>query len=732
MNALSTITNGFASVVAAIRNRVQDARLAVSLIPSYLANLLWLIDHKFLTLAQQGYGKNAVVYAVLRVLSSAVAEPPLHLYSVDRKGAHKRIDEHTHPLLVLIDRPNELITQYEFWELTTLHCGIAGHSFWWKERDHVGNILALWPLRPDRVGPIYSTSAEEGEHALLGWSYQVPGTTQYIPVPRRDVIAFNLPNPAGESGGMIEGIGPLQVLATEVGADNEASKFVGNLLANYATPSLVIKTKVPLVSEDDAKRLKAGWKQQFGGMQRGEPAILDADSEVQQIAWSLDKLEFPDLRGIAESRIAAAFGVPAILVGLRTGLQEGIRATISEQREYFAETTLANYWRRFSDQMSEDLAKEYGEDLILRFDTTQVKALQLQTRQQKQPIADAWDAGVALLDEYREHVLQLPPLGPPYGSLLKWQTTDVPNQTNVEEDGTGQLVPTGTKSNGHALRARVVSSRVRPDLVFDFEESNGHTTTKAVPKVSRHQRMATAASKATVSTTLLAKQYEPRLRHVLKATHDAMVGGFAGSTKSLSPNHKIAKNAIKASADDAFSGDAEQYITELEQLIAELHVQGVQDGYDSLSGEPVPPGAFTLQNQYVSAAVSGLAGKIKNVSETTRQNVRDIIQSGIDDGLSIPDIAALLSASEAFSDYRATMIARTESRVAYNQGAVAAMKTLGTNYVYIDDGDKDDPCAEVSGTIQTIDWFAENPVSHPQCTRAGAPVPADEEPAPEE
>src|SRR6185312_12729387 len=97
----------------------QDAALAISLIPSYLANLLWIIDRKFFVLAQQGYGQNAVVYACLRLLSQSVAEPPVLIYMEASDGTLDKVAP-DHPLYDLIHRPNELLTEYEFWELITL------------------------------------------------------------------------------------------------------------------------------------------------------------------------------------------------------------------------------------------------------------------------------------------------------------------------------------------------------------------------------------------------------------------------------------------------------------------------------------------------------------------------------------------------------------------------------------------------------------------------------------
>jgi HK97 family phage portal protein len=406
------------NALSAVGGIASSGGRSLTLVPTFLHNLLWIISQKFLDLATSAYGQNAAVYACLRLLSQSVPEPPLVAHFVDVNGKTGDPIPWRHPLSRLIREPNELMTEYEMWELTVLHLGITGISTWFKERNNRGEIIALWPLRPDRIGPIYSVEAVEGQKVIKGWSYQIPGTSEYLPIARQDVWFVNLANPAGDSGGLVEGLGPLQVLSMEVGADNEATRFVGAMLANYAAPGVILTTKNAIRNKEEASIIKAGFMREFGGSRRGVPGVVDAETTVTQIGFNLQQLEFPAVRSISESRIAAAFGVPAILAGLNVGLEAGIRATISEQREYFAETTLANYWVRLSTSFTRDVAREFDERIACEFDLRKVKALQAQFRQETERVSSAYAQAAVTVDEYREKVLNLPPFGGDLGASV--------------------------------------------------------------------------------------------------------------------------------------------------------------------------------------------------------------------------------------------------------------------------------------------------------------------------
>lgn len=398
--AVRATANAAFGSVQAFTQEVTTRTIAIA--PTYLQHLLWLIKQEFRELIGAGFGGNGAVYACLRLLSTSVPEPPLVGYFRQPDGQPGERIDWTHPLSRLIRNPNPLLTEYLFHEIATLQLAAVGRSHWWIERNNLGMPVALWPLRPDRIGPIYGSSAA-GELPVVGWSYLVPGTTHYIPISVADVMTFLFPDPMGESGGMAEGFGPLQALATEIGADNEATKFVGNLLANYATPGVVLSVKDRIPSAKDAELIKEKFVTDFGGNRKGKPALLDEGATVTALGFNLSELEFPALRNISESRIAAAMGVPAILVGLFVGLNSGIRATIAEQREFFAETTLTCYWRRFSDVWSA-LAAQFDPNLVCEYDLSKVRSLVAQSSMDLANIQLAYSSGAITVNEYREQL----------------------------------------------------------------------------------------------------------------------------------------------------------------------------------------------------------------------------------------------------------------------------------------------------------------------------------------
>lgn len=408
---------------------------SLALVANWLANVKWLLDTKFITLARDAYGKNSVVYSCVRLLSQSVPEPPLRAYEEVGEGdAIRRVLlRRDNDLVQLIKHPNKLMTEYEFWELITIHVATTGRSVWFKERNHLGKPMALWPLRNDRVAPLYALPDDEDNPVLRGYNYQIPGTGNFVEISRHDILAFNFPDPAGESGGIIEGLGPMQVIAAEISADNEATNFVGALLANYAAPTVVLKTKETLRNEDEARLMKSKFKYEFGGARRGEPAVLDGDASVELLGFNLQQLEFPNVRINAEARICAALGVPPILVGLNSGgTTRAVRENTAQMRRYFTETTLVNYWRRYQDQYMVDVASEFGDNIIVEFDISDIIALSGWRQEKIDPISRAFQLGAVTRNQYLA-VLGLPPVEGGDVYVVPLNTMESPAGAIIEE-----------------------------------------------------------------------------------------------------------------------------------------------------------------------------------------------------------------------------------------------------------------------------------------------------------
>lgn len=120
--------------------------------------------------------------------------------------------------------------------------------------------------------------------------------------------------------------------------------------------------------------------------------------------------------------------------------------------------------------------------------------------------------------------------------------------------------------------------------------------------------------------------------------------------------------------------------------------------------------------------------RVTQLDETTRDTLRDELQSALEDGKgeSVTELAGRLrdavSDSAALSPSRALTIARTETAIAYNHGALLAYGQNGIEHVEVSDGDDDDECAEADGQIWTIDEAMSDPTAHPNCVRSFSPV----------
>ena len=89
------------------------------------------------------------VYSCVRILAEAVAGLPLHLYRYKEDGGkEKAID---HPLYLLLhDEPNPEMSSFVFRETLMTHLLLWGNAYAQIIRNGKGEVIALYPLMPDR------------------------------------------------------------------------------------------------------------------------------------------------------------------------------------------------------------------------------------------------------------------------------------------------------------------------------------------------------------------------------------------------------------------------------------------------------------------------------------------------------------------------------------------------------------------------------------------------------
>jgi HK97 family phage portal protein len=332
------------------------------------------------------------------------------------------------------------MTEYGFWSLTITLLQLAGRALYEKERDATGNVIGLWPLRPDWV-KIVSKNNLEVEYYEFG-----PPGLKPIRFAPENILEFSHNNPLNP----LEVIAPANVAERVYKVDQSITNFVELFFAKGGMPPGLLKTKQKLL-ESQVHSLRARWREKYGGYENWlDPAVLDSDAEFQRIGLTFNEMGFVDLDRRDEIRICMVFRVPPIIVGASVGLERSTYENYGQARRAWWQETLLPMFKMFKDDVALQLFPEYGtSNVYLDWDTSGVFALQADADLLWRRSADALRAGGITINMYLDEIGK-PGIGPtgdvflrplnaievPLGSSMLEQLQE---QTFVDEDNSGEI-----------------------------------------------------------------------------------------------------------------------------------------------------------------------------------------------------------------------------------------------------------------------------------------------------
>jgi phage portal protein BeeE len=209
-------------------------------------------------------------------------------------------------------------------------------------------------LRPDWVTIVISSASGNPNAAdarVVGYLFEPPQLGGGFPtvdpvVLLPDEVCHYSPIPDPDA--KFRGMSWITPIVEEVRADKLATIHKGRVFTNAATPSLAVVFDKD-TDEKAFKKFVADFKKLHQGADKAhKPLFLAGGADVRPLSFDFRQLDLSNTQGASETRIAAASGVPAAILGIAKGLEGSTlnAGNYSASKRSFAEMTLYDLWSK--------------------------------------------------------------------------------------------------------------------------------------------------------------------------------------------------------------------------------------------------------------------------------------------------------------------------------------------------------------------------------------------------
>lgn len=221
---------------------------------------------------------------------------------------------------------------------------LVGNAFV-RRTTPMAESVGLERLRPDWVTIILGSDPDFKTLQVVGYGYEPdgPGGRKPPVVFDRSEVAHWCPVP--DPVATYRGMSWLSPVLREVSADSKATEHKLRFFDNAATPNMVVKfdaTKTP----EQVEKFKSIMDASHAGARNAYKTLfLGGGADATTVGLDFKQMDFKATQGAGETRIAAAAGVPPVIVGLSEGLQAATYSNYGQARRRFADMTMRPLWR---------------------------------------------------------------------------------------------------------------------------------------------------------------------------------------------------------------------------------------------------------------------------------------------------------------------------------------------------------------------------------------------------
>jgi phage portal protein BeeE len=342
------------------------------------------IARNFVSYTRQAYADNGIVFACMLARMSVFSAARFRWQRL-RDG--KPSDTFGNSDLEVLERPWVGGTTQDLLSRMIQDADLAGNAFFTRFDDGIVR------LRPDWIDIVVAKRLYRGGqvgHVKVGYLYYEGGKERCKPeeaVPFfPEEVAHFMPTPDPQAS--FRGMSWLTPVVREVQNDGLMNRHKKKFFENGATPNLVIK-HAQAASPEKVERFAERMAAQYGGVDNAYKSLnLYPGADVTVVGSDFRQVDFKQVQGAGETRIAAAAGVPPVIAGFSEGLQSATYSNYGQARRRFGDATIHPLWQNAAGSTEPLLPRPgnfgTGRDVRLWYDVSDVPFLREDAKDQSE------------------------------------------------------------------------------------------------------------------------------------------------------------------------------------------------------------------------------------------------------------------------------------------------------------------------------------------------------------
>ena len=589
------------------------------LVAFMMQNPIWS-ETDISNLAKAGYEGCMTVFACVGKLAKATGGIPWRLMQRPKSRDARKEEVFTHPLINLIEKPNEKQARSRFIEGITGFYYIAGNAYILGVGPENTNVpKELHWLYPHYVNVKPGNNVEP----IAGYKYTA---NSYDPIiyGSKEVLHIKTFHPTN----FWYGLSPIKVAAKGIDTLNMATEWNMKLLQNDMKPPGAIKVEGTL-TEPQRNTLNRVLKEEKSGYEHaGLPLVLEGAQEWMPFSINPKDADWLNSQKLTIRFVCLTLGIPPELMG---DAENKTYSNQKEARRALYEETILPYMDFLQDEFNNWLTPRFGDRLLLEYDKDSIEAL----REDRAAIFDRAQKSHFLKINEKRLMTGFDEV--PEGDVIVMPISMVPFGGNV-----GSVSDKGTQKMMH---------KAKGGSFWTAPERKEALWNNFVIRVKAKEQVFERSAKEYM------KEQAGRIEKKLKG---------AGSLSAIGPESLIDKN-----------DEAEAYQKKFMPWYVEAFTKAGEAGIASTKGE-----LYNLESkpkgwefEFSAALEELLAQMVFNSGTIVNETLIDIIyrtlQRGLKEGWTVEEFTQMINHQiDEFAPWRARLWARTEAAKVENWGQI--------------------------------------------------------------